>query len=150
MTAETYMRRALLAPILVPILAAVPLFTAFAIGSANSVTGSTDYVTMFLFYSLLVGGIPYVWMYWAKRQEMADLSGEEFEVQCKKLPLEMLPYFWKFWTVITLLLIPTGYGVIAGLGVLAIGTVAVIVLGYAYVAVTFAFLRGFQWLRLVE
>jgi len=150
MTAETYLRRALLAPIIVPLLVVIPWFIG---GEGSRQVGGmaeiTNYMATFLSYSVIAGGIPYVWMLWAKRDDLRPMTGRHLEKALQTLPLAMLPYFWKFWGAITLMLIPTGYGMLAGLGILVFGTVAVIILGYVYVAVTFAFLRGFQWLRLV-
>ncbi len=149
MTAETYLRRALLAPILVPALAAVPLIIPAGVGDDGSPM-LTSNVASFLLCSLLIGGIPYLWMLYSRREELRRLSGGRLGAALIQMPLDMLPYFWKFWGVVTALLLVTIWGALYGLVFLIVGTLAVPVLGYGYVAATFGFLRAYQWLGLVE
>ena len=144
MKAETYLRRALFAPIIVPLLAAVPLVVAAQQGKPAP-SGVAEATAMALLYPLVIGGIPYLWTLYSKRDDLRGANGRDLEAVVATLPLKMLPYFWMFWGVLTLLLVPAvpnGYGFFAGLATLFVGMFAVPIVGYLYIFITFAFLRA--------
>ncbi|MBC8136796.1 MAG: hypothetical protein H8F28_13005 [Fibrella sp.] len=153
MNAETYLRRALFAPIIVPLLAGIQLLKVVnkeANGTTHWADQTPDVVAMCLFVAFCIGGVPYIWMLFARWEFFRTAGGGALEEAWKLLPLAMLPFYWKFWGVVSAILIVTLWGALAGLAVLVIGTIAVPILGYAYVAVTFCFLRIFQWLGLIH
>ena len=153
MNAETYLRRALLAPVIVPMIAGLSFFH---FEGANGIALKTienqpsDSVVLFLLLSLIIGGIPYLWMLYAKREYFLHANGRDLEAAWAQLPLEMLPFYWKFWGVLTAVVIVTLWGAIFGLAFLVIGTFAIPVLGYPYVALTLGFLHLFRWVGLIE
>ncbi len=153
MTTETYLRRSLIAPVIVPVLAGIPLLQqANAIQQipVSSIETLGIYVSWFLICSLCIGGIPYLWMLYARRDFLLNANGAELEEAWWQLPGAMLPYFWKFWGVLTACLLVTIWGALYGLAFLVIGTIAVPILGYAYIGITFGFLRLFQAVGLVQ
>ena len=96
MTAETYLRRSLLAPILVPVIAIAPFIRYFFSATppvenpVNAVNGIGIWI---LAMSFAVGGIPYLWMLYAKRNEIKHSNAGRLEAMYRQLPLQMLPYF---------------------------------------------------------
>ncbi|MBC7806968.1 MAG: hypothetical protein H7145_12545 [Akkermansiaceae bacterium] len=158
MKAETYLRRALFAPIIVPLLAALTVASRWfdgEFGRGGMTNEIADYTAMFLIYSLLIGGIPYLWMLYTRRDFLRTAPRDELVSACYILPIVMLPFYWKFWGTlsvigISVIGIVTVWPAYMGGVLLVLGTFAVPILGYLYLALTIGFLRAFQWLGLIE
>jgi len=172
MTAETYLRRCLFAPILMPVLVCLAAYLGGAFDapdSASPADKATQFAAIALGYTLLFGAVPYAWMLWDNRAELKNARGRRFEETVRRLPVTMLPYFWKFlgglavvvfvwcvgWAAFEHnappeLISGLGFYAIAAIVILLCGTLSVFVAGYLYIGVTFAFLRLFQRAGLVE
>jgi len=163
MTVETYLRRCLLAPIVIPILAFGVLYLR---GASASQDGVAVFIASLLGYPFVFGAVPYVWMLWDKRTELDSARGGRCEEIVFNLPQDMFLYFWKsvgMASVIALvvcaatsaaapsaMLGAAGVVALATATLLLFGSVGVFVAGYLYVGVTLAFLRLFQKVGLVE
>lgn len=157
-TSDVFLRRSLLAPIVVPILALSNVLNTYWNNSHKSLINADLAsiglnVDSFLVYSLILGGIPYLWMLADRRKEIQRNRGSRLRAIILQFPLGMLPYFLKFWGILGLVLLVSIVGAVYSIACVMFmiaGTVAVPVLGYIYIWVTFAFQSVFQWFGLVE
>lgn len=155
-TSDVFLRRSLLAPVVVPTLALLGQLKGYW-SNSQKVNDQWDAIALgtalFLGFTLAIGGIPYIWMLWDKRRDIRKKQGSRLRSLILQFPLEMIPYFWKFWGILGLVSLVSIVGAAYAMtcaSIMFVGTIAVIVLGYIYIGVTFAFQSVFQWFGLVE
>lgn len=156
-TTEQFLRRSLMAPILVPLIVGCHAWmqslkqgTSFFAYSDNLwlVIGQTIATVSGL--ALLFGFVPYIWMLFVKREELREQTGAELEHTIKMFPFTMIPYFLKAMIIPSVICLFIPYFFWMGPVLALIGTLATIAVGYIYVGITFCFLRLFQSLQIVE
>lgn len=155
MNADTYLRRALFAPMIVPLLAMLSVYKNISSARPEALGADlfSDPVAVILISYLILGGIPYLWMLHARRNVLKHAEGIALITACKEMPFDTLFFFFKFWGMAGIVLAATVVYfplAVLCLCIMFLGALAVPILGYLYVGVTFGFLATFQRLGLVE
>lgn len=145
---DTFLRRSILAPLVVPLLALIGILRGhWRADDSYTPETCTTLTAICLVGTLLFGGIPYVWMLSAKRKELAQCRGAVLAAAIQKLPMELLPYFWKFWCAIGVACLLSVVGVTYAavcFVIMVAGAVAVPMVGWMYIGVTAIFLRFYR------
>jgi hypothetical protein len=158
-TLGQFLRRSLLAPLLMPIMAWLGVGARYLLDGTrhpfdaamnDPVNGA---LLSILGISFLFGSIPYAWLLYGRQEEIRTRTGEKLEAEIQMLPFRMIPYYWiivGIGAVLATMLGQGANGLCMALLVGVSGTLSIVVLGYVYVFATFFVLRLFQSIGLVE